>query len=191
MEEVEVIKTEWKHWHYKNTALLILSLVIFFFFAEHPIIKSTISQIGNLGYFGAFLAGILFVSIFTIAPAAVVIFFLADTLNPVWVAIVAGMGGVLGDFLIYKLFKDRVFAELEPLFLKSGGSIFKRLFKTPHFGWLLPIIGAVIIASPIPDEIGIGFLGGSKLKNWQFLLLTMIVNPIGIFLIILTAKSLN
>ena len=180
---------KWQHWHYKNTALLVLSLVLFFVFAEHPVIKNTVTFIANFGYIGAFVTGILFVSIFTVAPAAVILYFLADSLNPFFVAIFAGMGGVVGDYLIFRFLKDRVFDELKPLFLKEGGERLVHLFKTPYFVWLLPFIGALIIASPFPDEVGIGLLGASKMKNWQFLLLTFALNSAGIFLIVTAARS--
>ena len=189
MDKFAHLDNRWKHWHYKNTALLILSLIIFFTFAQTPLVKEVISIIGNFGYIGAFIAGIFFVSIFTVAPAAVVLFFLAETLNPFIVALFAGSGAVIGDYLIFRFLRDRVFDELKPIFLKNGGNMLVKLFKTPYFAWGLPLVGAFIIASPFPDEIGIGLLGGSKLANWQFLLLTFLLNSIGIFLIIIAARS--
>lgn len=189
MDELENLEKEWKHWHYKNTTFLILSLTIFFLFAESPIIQNTITFIGDFGYFGAFITGVLFVSIFTVAPAAVILFFLADTLNPLWVATFAGAGAVIGDYLIFRFLRDRVFEELKPMFLKKGGNIPGKLFKTPYFAWLLPLVGAFIIASPFPDEVGVGLLGASKLKNWQFILLSFLLNSVGIFLVIILAKS--
>lgn len=189
MDEVASLNKHWRHWHYKNTSLLLLSLVLFFLFADTPVIKGIITHIGNFGYLGALITGILFVSVFTVAPAAVVLFFLADTLNPLWVATFAGVGAVIGDYLIFRFLRDRVFDELKPLFLQGGGSLLVKLFKTPYFAWTLPLVGAFIIASPFPDEIGIGLLGASKLKNWQFILLSFLLNAIGIFLVIIAAKS--
>lgn len=189
MNELAELNHKWKHWHYKNISLLLLSLILFWLFADTPIIKGIITYIGNFGYIGAVITGILFVSVFTVAPAAVVLYFLADTLNPLLVALFAGAGAVIGDYLIFIFLRDRVFDELKPIFLKSGGNILVKLFKTPYFAWLLPVVGAFIIASPFPDEVGLGLLGASKLKNWQFLLLTFLLNSLGIFFIIIAAKS--
>lgn len=187
MAELMNLNTRWKHWHYKNTALLVLSLIVFFFFAEHPVVRNTINLIGSFGYVGAFITGILFVSIFTVAPAVVVLYFLAGYLNHLLVALFAGMGAVIGDYLIFRFFRDRVFDELTPLFLKNGGNKLVKLFQTPYFGWLLPFLGAFIIASPVPDELGIGLLGASKLKSWQFLILSFLLNTIGIFIVVIAA----
>ncbi|MBI4039113.1 hypothetical protein HY384_04110 [Candidatus Daviesbacteria bacterium] len=189
MEELANLNTRWKHWQFKNTALLIVSMVIFFLFVGHPALQDAIKLIGSFGYIGAFAVGILFVSLFTVAPAAVVLYFLADYLNPLLIALFAGLGAVVGDYLILKFLKDRVFEELKPLVVKNGGDTFLKLFKTPLFGWLLPFVGAVIIASPLPDEIGIGLLGASKLKNWQFLMLSFLLNSVGIFMVIIASRS--
>lgn len=188
-EEIKHLASRWKHWRYKNTALLLTSLLLFFWFADSPVIKNTIGYIGGFGYIGAFIAGILFVSIFTVAPASVILFFLADSLNPLAIAICAGIGAVVGDYLIFKYLKDRVFQELEPIFVKNGGTEFIKLFKTPYFAWIIPLIGAVIIASPFPDEVGIGMMGLSKIKAWQFVLVAFLLNSVGIFLVITTARS--
>lgn len=189
MEELGNLHSRWNHWQYKNTTFLILSLILFFLFAEYPIVRNTIDSIGSLGYLGAFFTGVFFVSIFTVAPAVVVLFFLADHLNPLGVAFFAGMGAVMGDYLIFRFLRDRVFDELKPLFLNNGGNLLVKLSKTPYFGWFLPFLGAVIIASPLPDEIGIGLLGASKLRSWQFIILSFLLNSIGIFVVIIAARS--
>jgi len=165
-------------------------LVVFFYFADTSFVKSAINGIGNLGYFGAFLTGIFFVSTFTVAPASVVLFYLAKELAPLEVALFAGLGGVVGDYIIFHFLKDKVFEELRPLFTRIGGIKLSHLFATPFFAWMAPVAGAIIIASPLPDEIGVGLLGISRLKNWQFLLLSLVLNSVGIFIIITLAKAL-
>jgi len=180
----------YRHWRFKNTFLLVLSLVVFFYFADTPIVQNTIGGIGNLGYLGAFLVGIFFVSTFTVAPASVVLFYLARELAPLEVAIFAGLGGVVGDYIIFRFLKDRVFDELRPIFMSLGGIRLSHLISTPFFAWSAPVLGAIIIASPLPDEIGVGLLGISRLKNWQFLILSLVLNSIGIFIIIILARAL-
>ena len=175
---------KYKNWKLKNTFLLILSLALLFYFADSAFVKEIIHNVGRLGTLGVFIAGIFFVSTFTVAPASLILSYFATELNIWEVVIFAGLGGMLGDFIIFRFLRDKVFDELNPLFSRLGGSYVYRLFSTPYFAWLAPVVGAVIIASPFPDEIGIGLLGITKLKNWQFLLLSFILNSIGIFLII-------
>lgn len=127
-------------------------------------------------------------STFTVAPAAVVLFHLADILHAVEVAVLAGLGAMFGDYIIYRFMKDRVFEELLPLIRKLHTPRIKILFKSPYFAWILPIAGAFVIASPLPDEIGVSMLGLSKVKKWQFFALAFVLNAIGIFLIVSAAK---
>jgi len=184
------LRERYRHWKFRNTFLFIASLVVFFYFADTPLIKNLITSIGNLGYLGAFLTGIFFVSTFTVAPASVVLFHLAKEFPPIEIAIFAGLGAVLGDYIIFRFLKDRVFEEIKPLFMKMGGQRLSHLLATPYFAWLAPVFGAIIIASPLPDEIGITLLGITKLKNWQFLTLSLVLNILGILVIILLAQAL-
>jgi len=180
----------WKNWPYKNTTLLLISLFFFFYFLKSPEVQTFIRSIGSLGYLGSFISGIFFVSMFTVAPASAIIFDTAKTLDPFLVAITAGLGAVIGDYLIFRFLKDKVFEELTPIVKKSGGTFLEKLFRSPFFAWMVPLFGALIIASPLPDELGIGLMGLSRIKNWHFLLVTFLLNAVGIFLIIILAKSL-
>ena len=180
---------KYKKWQYKNAALLIVGLVLLFYFADSHIVQSTVSRIGSWGYFGAFLTGIFFVSTFTVAPAVYVLYNLADKLNAFEVAVFAGLGALVGDYLLFRFLKDRVFEELKPVFEKLGGNYLIRIFRTPYFSWFVPLLGAAIIASPFPDELGVSMMGLSKLKNWQFMLLSFVLNAVGIFVVIVLAKA--
>lgn len=183
------MQNHWENWPYKNTTLLILSLVLFFYLLKSSAVLNFIEMIGVLGYLGSFISGIFFVSIFTVAPASAILFEIAKNLDPLFVAITAGAGAVIGDYIIFRFLKDRVFEELSPLIKKAGGSLIAKLFSSPFFTWIIPILGAFIIASPLPDEVGIGLMGLSKVKNWQFLLITFLLNAAGIFLVIIVANS--
>ena len=167
-----------------------MSLIVFFYFADTPFVKNLISSIGSLGYFGAFLTGIFFVSTFTVAPASVVLFYLAKELALLEVALLAGLGGVVGDYVIFRFLKDRVFEELKPVFMRLGGIRLSHLISTPFFAWTAPVLGALIITSPLPDEIGVGLLGISRLRTWQFLILSLVLNSAGILAIITLARVL-
>ncbi len=186
---MEKLLSTYKSWRFKNTFLLVVILVLVFYFTNTEIGQQAIHSISRLGYIGSFVAGIFFVSTFTVAPAGVVLFKLAQIYNPIFIALSAGVGAVLGDYLIFRFLKDNVFEEIKPVFMKLGGSYIQRLLSTPYFAWFAPVLGAIIIASPFPDEIGVGLMGISKLKNWQFLTISFLLNSLGILIIITLAKS--
>ncbi len=177
-------------WHFKYTALLIATILALIYVLDFPAVQAVINTVSSFGYWGALLAGCLFVSSFTVAPAGVLLYRLADTLPPAQVAIFAGIGAVVGDYLIFRFLRDHIFEELRPLFLKCGGGRLMACLERPYLSWLLPVIGAIIIASPFPDEIGIGMLGASSLKSWQFMILSFVLNAAGIFALISVTHAL-
>ena len=177
-------------WRYKNTGLLVVSLVVFFYLAGTPFVERLIAAMGSLGYVGSFVTGIFFVSTFTVTPAIIILYHLGEMLNPLGVALSAGAGAVIGDFIIFRFLKDHVFEELRPVFSKLGNHPILRILSTPYFAWILPVLGAFIIASPFPDEVGIGLMGISRMKSWQFLILAFVLNSTGIFFIVTLAHSL-
>jgi uncharacterized membrane protein YdjX (TVP38/TMEM64 family) len=164
-------------------------LSIFFLLASTPWADTAVRALGNTGYIGAFISGMLFVSVFTVGPASIVLYNIAETLHPLETAVIAGAGAVVSDYIIFRKIKGGLFDELAPLFSKFTSHKMTKLFYTPYFAWLLPIFGAIIIASPGPDEVGVGLLGLSKIKPWQFILITFLLNSIGIFVVMLLARS--
>ena len=59
-----------------------------------------------------------------------------------------------------------------------------KFLKTWNIEFLVPLLGALIIASPFPDEIGLLMFGVSKLKYRELLVITYLLNTAGILLIV-------
>lgn len=172
-------------WRYKNLALLFLSIIFAFFLSRIEVFHTFLLSLGSFGYFGAFVAGILFVSTFTVATGAVILLTLAETLSPLEIGIIAGLGAVSGDFTIFRFVKDNLTNELTGVYnhFDSKHHLIK-LLHSRYFSWTLPVIGAIIIASPFPDELGVSLLGIAKMKTYQFLIVSFLLNAIGIFLVV-------
>lgn len=173
-----------KHWKYKNLTFFFISLLIAYFLSRFEAFHTFLLSLGELGYLGAFFAGVLFVSTFTVATGAVVLLVLAEKLSPIEIGLIAGFGAVVGDFVIFRFIKDDLIEEITPVYKLLGGGHITKVLHTKYFSWMLPVIGAVIIASPLPDEIGVSLMGISKMKTYQFLLLSFVLNAIGIFLVV-------
>jgi hypothetical protein len=169
---------------YKNTLALLASFVALALLADTPPVHAVVEHIAGLHLAGAVLAGGFFVSIFTLAPATLVLIELTSQYPAALIALFAGLGAVIGDYAIFRFFKDGVFIELKPLFMKFGGKHLEALMRKPGFRWLAPLLGAVIIASPFPDEVGIALMGVSKISGWQFAALTYFLNTAGIYVVL-------
>src|SRR3990167_7131268 len=58
------------------------------------------------------------------------------------------------------------------------------------FWWVIPALGAVIIASPLPDELGLIMMGLSHIRTATFIVLSFMMNAAGIFAIATAAQAL-
>lgn len=180
-----------KRLKYKNIAIFFLTIIVLVIISRSPYAKDISETFSTLGYFSVFIAGFFYVSTFTIAPSAVLLFMSAQHLNPILSALVAGFGSMLGDYVMFRFFKDKLFEEIKPILKNLPGKNFNKILHSPFFIWLAPVLGAILIASPVPDEVGISLLGVSKLKNWQFLLLTFCLDTIGLLAIISISRVLQ
>ncbi|MBI2590893.1 MAG: hypothetical protein HYW33_03385 [Candidatus Blackburnbacteria bacterium] len=113
---------------------------------------------------------------------------MAESLTVWEVALAAGLGAVVSDFFIFKFVKNNLVREVQPLYNTLGGKGINHVLHTRYFSWTLPFVGALIIASPLPDEIGVSLMGLSKMKAWQFLAISFALNALGITLVILGAS---
>lgn len=174
----------WKQWKYKNLIYLIGSLIVTLILFQYESFHQFLLRLGEFGYVGAFFAGILFVSTFTVATGALILLVLAEFLSPIEIGLIAGLGAMVGDAIIFRFIRDDLTRELRPIYYKLGGGHVTKILHTPYFSWTLPVLGAIIIASPLPDEIGISLMGISKMNTPQFLIVSFILNALGILLVI-------
>jgi len=140
----------------------------------------------SLGYFGSFLAGSLYTYGFTSGPATAILLILAGTGQNIIIAgLLAGFGAVCGDLLIFRFIRTSFKDELKKLSQEK----FSKKIKKHMPQWLriyfLPVLGGVIIASPLPDEIGASMMAVSKKISTRFFcVLSYLFNTSGIFIIL-------
>lgn len=173
---------------YKNLTLTILGIIFAFIISQNEVFRAFLLNLGSLGYIGAFFAGMLFVLTFTVAAGALILLILAERLSPIEIGLIAGLGAVFGDFAIFRLVKNSLTNELEEIYNHVDSKHhFIKILHSKYFSWSLPVIGAIIIASPFPDELGVTLMGISKMRTYQFLIVSFVLNAIGIFLVVLAA----
>lgn len=172
----------------EDIIIILFGVLIAFFIGKLSIFDFGFyeSNLLNIGFLIAltFFAGIFFTSVFTIAPAAIFLAKLAEILPLPIVVVVGGLGAMIGDYILFFFIKDRFSLHLQRALKKTH---WKKIFKSFHFGflkWLSPIAGAMIIASPLPDELGIMLMGISKVRTSLFLAITLLMNMLGILFIV-------
>lgn len=154
-------------------------------------VDALLQYLGDGVLITSFVAGAFFTSVMTTAPAIAVLGSLSLYGNPVSVALIGGLGAVCGDYLIFVFVRDRLGDDFAYLIKRTGSPRFFKIFHRKSFRWVLPFAGAIIIASPLPDEMGLALLGVAKMRTSRFLLLSYTFNTAGIFLIGLAARSLS
>lgn len=177
------------HAHFARDGLIIaVSIVGAYLLAESHIIERLITD----GYvpLQALIVGFFFTSLLTIAPAGVAFAEMGQTIDPVTLSLWGAAGAVVGDLLLFFFIRDSLSEDMLMLLRGSWGRKITALFHTPYLSWAIPLCGALVIASPLPDELGIAMLGLSK-TDLRFLIpISYAMNFLGIFLVTWSAHAL-
>ena len=171
--------------------ILLASIGIAWVIVHYELVQLVLAQLGGGKVLVGFVGGLFFTSIATTAPAIAVLGELSLDAHPLWVALIGGTGAVVGDMVIFFFVRDRVSDDIAYLLKHTGTPRFLKLFHRKTFRRLLPFLGGLIIASPLPDELGLALLGMAHMRTSRFLLLSFVFNFAGILLIALAAHSLS
>jgi len=144
---------------------------------EHILVASRESK-----FLASLVGGLFFTSIFTTAPAIVILVDVAHYSSPIYVALIGGVGALIGDLIMFKFLRDRLAKDFYALFHIDMN---QRYFRLPRFRWLIFILAGIVIASPFPDELGLAMLGFSNTSTKLVIPLSLVFNSLGIFVIAL------
>ena len=173
----------------RDIALLVVSVAVAIVLVQSGSVHTILERSQEWKLVSSFIAGIFFVIIFTAAPAAVVLIELSQSYSLFWVALFAALGGLCGDLVIFRFVKTRLSISLLELLKKPTLERWQTIMRLRHWRWLLQLIGAVIIASPLPDELGVALLGLSKMSTARFAVLSFVLNFVGLLVILGVARA--
>ncbi|MBS3107633.1 hypothetical protein J4468_01840 [Candidatus Woesearchaeota archaeon] len=141
------------------------------------------------GYFGLFLLGIFFTYGFTAAPATAILLIISGQYNLLLAGFISGFGALVGDLIIFKFIRFSFSDEIERL--SKEKAIYRIDKKIPHLlkRYLIPVLAGFIIASPLPDEIGVSLFAIShSISTRLFVLLSFTLNTAGILVVLLIGR---
>lgn len=146
--------------------------------------------LNNLGAI-AFIGGIFYAYTITL-PVSLLFLRMLDG-NLIALAMVAASGSLMADYVIFRFFKDELIYEIEE-FIKDEigfniGGYMEKIYNAIYHSKIgrfiiVPAIASAIIALPLPDEIGIGMLASFKLDERAFVIISFILNFLGIAAIV-------
>lgn len=176
---------------YKDVGIICLSILIAVILAKTGAIKELLTATKEAEIIGSLLAGMFFTSIFTTAPATVALAEIAQSSSIFLVAVFGGLGALIGDLIIFRFIKNHISEDIAYFVGKSKSERIRSIFHFRIFRWLIPFLGALVVASPLPDEIGLAMMGLSKMKTRIFIPLSFFLNSAGILIIGLIAKMIQ
>ncbi len=169
---------------FQDFALIVFSILLAVMMVKTGVLEDLLSSVGGGKFLGSFIAGMFFTSFFTTAPAIAALLEISQNNSIVTTALFGAFGAVIGDLVIFRFIRDRLGEHVAEVvghnsFIKTA----KTLFRLRYFRWFTFLLGGFLIASPLPDELGIGLLGFSKMKSKYFIPVSFIFNFIGIVFI--------
>ncbi|MFH1134236.1 MAG: hypothetical protein V1735_07165 [Nanoarchaeota archaeon] len=172
----------------KMILLFVTFIVAYLIFLERRFVP--VQGLGASGYVGTFILGALFSYGFTAAPAAALLIIISEGQNVFLAAFVAGLGALLSDLVLFRFVRHSLNEELESLSREDVVVWFRALIPSFAKKYILPVMAGVIIASPLPDELGVALLASIKtLPTRVFIMVSFVLNTAGILLILLANKG--
>lgn len=175
----------------RDVGAIITSILIAILIIRTGIIYEFIAYAHDWGYIGSFISGMFFTSAFTTAPAIVALGEFAKSGSVVITALLGACGAVIGDLIIFKFVRHEMDHHIKTMSTApKKPSRLRQLFKNRWFRWVPFFLGGLILASPLPDELGVGLMGISHANMKTFATVSFLFNFIGILLIGLAAKAI-
>lgn len=172
-----------------KSSFFLLSLCIAWYLLKSGVLNNLVSSILPIKFLADFIAGALYASFLTTPIALAMLIILSPSNNPIIIALIGGIGASLVDLLLVKFLRN----EKKEVNLVSHELHLERINKFLakwNLQFITPFLGAIIIISPFPDELGLLLMGASKLKYSQVAVITYILNVIAILLITIPANLL-
>ncbi|KON28572.1 hypothetical protein AC481_01470 [miscellaneous Crenarchaeota group archaeon SMTZ-80] len=171
---------------YSKFAFFLLSIVIACILFSGKTCPPLHDFLISLGYFSAFLTGMLFAYGFTAVPATAIFLILAKDHNIVLAAFIGGFGSMIGNFFIFRFIRNQFADDFEKLSREKIVVYFDNKIPNLLKKYFMLILAGLIIVSPLPSEIGISLLVSLRTMSLKvFLTISYILNGVGIFIILL------
>jgi hypothetical protein len=164
----------------RDAVIVVLSIAFATWLYSSGALTLLLSATEGFGMLRILLVGLFFTSIFTTPLAVSAIIALGSMYDPFGIAFFGAFGAMVGDYIMFRFLKSSIADDLEYILKHAGLKRVVASIHTGHMRWFFTAIGALIIASPIPDEIGLALMGVSRMPNWLFLPMSYSMNALGI-----------
>lgn len=173
----------------KDVIIMVLGIIGTIVLVKAGFVNKFLTATHELKLIRTFIAGIFVASVFTAGPAIVILAEIAKEGSIYWTALIGGLGALTGDLLIFWFVKNKLSSDL--MFLLKQTRLFhpSSRSRSKIFKHISAILGAIAIATPLPDEIGVVMMGLSEIKTSYFFPLIFVLHSAGILAIGIIAKA--
>ncbi|MEK7105751.1 MAG: hypothetical protein AAB895_00150 [Patescibacteria group bacterium] len=169
--------------HYPRLTFIVLSYCIVIALIAIVGTKTFHDIAAPFGIGGIFIAGMLYTYGFTAGIGAVFLPSFLGEHSIALISIVGGIGASFADVTIFRLIRSNLKKEIHRIASKK---IFRAVNQSLFFksSWVRVGIAFILIASPLPDELGIAVIANTKIKEETFAALMFLANVLGIYFIV-------
>lgn len=150
---------------------------------------------GNGDIMSLFVAGFFMSISFTAAFGLAALIEMAPYVDPLVAVPVAAMGALFADAFLFTFLRFSVEDEIQKLRDSKAGRWLRSKLHHESISqtlreYILLSVAGLVIASPLPDELGVSMLSASHdVQPRKFVLFCYVVNAFGIWLIIMASRA--
>jgi len=186
-EGVEKAKKIFSFKYPKLFILIIIILLAYYLFSQ-PFIPDWMEIFNKLGNFGVLVSGVLTAFGFT-APFGIGLLINLNPSSILFASLLAGLGATIVDLLIFKTIKFSFTDEFKKLektkLIKEIEHIVRKNKSVLIRHYLLYIFAGIILATPLPDELGVSMLAGlTTIKPMKLAIIGFVLHTCAIFCIL-------
>jgi hypothetical protein len=176
---------------YPKLSLYVISLFLVYFLFSGLAYGFLHNALVFMGYFGTFLAGLLYPFALTSAAGTGLLLILAKEQNLLLAGVTAGIGALISDIILFLFVKHLFSNEVQRLSKEKVIQTISRLIPNSVRAYLLTLFAGLLIASPLPTEIGIMLMISiKKISVKKFVVIAYILHASAIFIILLIGRSI-
>jgi hypothetical protein len=176
---------------YPKLSLYVISVILVYFLFSGYAYEPLHSILAFIGYFGTFFAGLLYPYALTSTTATGILLILGKQQSILVAGIIAGFGALISDIILF-FFITRGFGdEIQKLSKEKFVQTLNRLIPDSVRVYLLAGFAVILIASPLPTEIGIMLMASIKnMSVKKFAVIVYILHLSAIFIILLIGSTI-
>jgi hypothetical protein len=175
---------------YPKLSLFIISVILVYFLFSGLAYNPLHDALVFMGYFGTFLAGLLYPYSLTSAAGTGILLILTKEQNLLLAGATAGIGALISDITLLLFVKHGFSDEVQRLSKERAVRAINRWLPDSVRVYLLAIFAGILIASPLPTEIGIMLMASIKnISVKKFGIIIYILHTSAIFIILLIGNS--